>query len=128
RCSCASGNCACKNDALPKQGAAIEQAIAGDRFQWRRRASILAMLTNAHDSSSLSRWSTSFAPIYSDAYSNGTQQSYFDAKRLSIGMTQRTPDRAGAMELCEEAMEYEVRFREMVCIPADACAPVFPGC
>jgi hypothetical protein len=57
-----------------------------------------------------------------------TQQSYFDAKRLSIGMTQRTLDRAGAMSstLCEEAMEYEVRFREMVCIPADVCPVLQP--
>jgi len=36
----------------------------------------------------------------------GTQQSYFGAKLLSIGITQRTPERAGVMSsaLCEEAM------------------------
>ena len=44
---------------------------------------------------------------YSGAYSNGTQQSYFGAKPLSIGITQRTPERAGAMSsaLCEEVVE-----------------------
>jgi hypothetical protein len=42
---------------------------------------------------------------YSGAYSNGTQQSYFGAKPLSI--TQRTPERAGAMSsaLCEGVVE-----------------------
>jgi hypothetical protein len=32
RRACASGNCACENDAAPKQRAAIKQAIAGDRL------------------------------------------------------------------------------------------------
>ena len=43
---------------------------------------------------------------YSDAYSNRTRQSYFGARPLSIGITQRTPERAGVMSsaLCEEAM------------------------
>src|SRR5262252_4422947 len=42
---------------------------------------------------------------YSGAYSKGTQQSYFGAKPLSI--TQRTPERAGAMSsaLCEGVVE-----------------------
>jgi len=42
---------------------------------------------------------------YSGAYSNGTQQSYFGAKPLSI--TQRTPERAGAMSsaLCDGVVE-----------------------
>src|SRR5262245_57653487 len=40
-------------------------------------------------------------------HSNGTLQSYFGAKPLSIGITQRTPERARTMSssLCEEAME-----------------------
>ena len=42
---------------------------------------------------------------YSDAYSNGTRQSYFGAKPLSIGITQRSPERAMSSALCEEATE-----------------------
>ena len=42
---------------------------------------------------------------YSDAYSNRTRQSYFGAKPLSIGITQRTPERAMSSALCEEVTE-----------------------
>jgi hypothetical protein len=38
-------------------------------------------------------------------HSNGTRQSYFGAKPLSIGITQRTPERAMSSALCEEARE-----------------------
>jgi len=40
-------------------------------------------------------------------HSNGTRQSYLGAKPLSIGITQRPPERARTMSssLCEEAME-----------------------
>src|SRR5262249_31820864 len=62
----AGGTRAGTSDAPTKQSAAIKQAIGGDRVQRRRRASILATLAHAHDFLSLSGWSASFAPIYSD--------------------------------------------------------------
>jgi hypothetical protein len=70
----ASGNCACKNDALPKQRAAIKQAIAGDRFQRRRRASIVATLADSHDPLSLSGVGVLRTDLF--RHLNGTPQSY----------------------------------------------------